>query len=64
MPRFGDDLVNDRHPGVDPDNGQVKVDEEHVDGSVEAGITLFDQKQALVTREAGAEHQPAQAAEK
>ena len=63
-PGSGNDFIYDHHFGVDPKNGQIERDEQHMDGRVEARVTLFDQQQAFVSPEMGAEHQSAQAAEK
>lgn len=61
MPGFCDDLIHHGHFGVDPEDCKVERDKEHVDGGVETGIPLFDQKQSFVETKGFAKHQSAQA---
>ena len=42
------DGIHDNLLGIDPDDGQVHENEEHVDGSIETIIACFNKQQASI----------------
>src|SRR6185436_4919306 len=62
-PGFGDDLIHNLHGRIDPDDGQVKGNENHMDGGVDARITRADEEQAFIQSERGTKGQAAQLGE-
>jgi hypothetical protein len=48
LPAFGKDSVNNLKLLIDPDGGDVKFHEEHMNGGVDPGFPFFHKQQPLV----------------